>query len=72
MIILKILAVILLVALSICFVLFLAWAFIILVISIGSRNLELDIDEDMPEVSPTNHNSDKQDSPKEIGWTDVI
>lgn len=72
MIILKILAAILLVALSICFVLFLVWAFIVLVMAIGCKDLELDIDEDMPEVLPINHNSDNQGSPKEIGWTDVI
>ena len=65
MIILKILAAILLVVLSICFVLFLVWAFIVLIIAIGCRDLELDIDEDMPEVLPINHNSDNQGSSNE-------
>ena len=72
MIILKILAAILLIVLSICFVLFLVWAFIVLIIAIGCRDLELDIDEDMPEVLPINHNSDNQGSSNETGWADVI
>lgn len=62
MIILKILGIILLVLLAICLLLFLIWGVFILFIAYFCKDLDLDIDEDIPEGLIRDHSLTKPET----------